>query len=139
MLFNFFPPEPPKHQYLLTGPIPQRSDLSHLHPFDVVTRDTSTRRAQSPLPKRTPLYSSYWRVPNLNFFSTQQFLPGTLPNFSSQSLKKTHDWSCDFLSAYGGGKESLWSKTIRPGFVSTVRPDLPLGNVHYRDSIYCNT
>ncbi len=33
-----WPPEPPKHQYLLTGPIPQRSDLSHLHPLDEDTR-----------------------------------------------------------------------------------------------------
>jgi hypothetical protein len=31
------PPESPEHQYLFTGPIPQRSDLRHLHPLDEAT------------------------------------------------------------------------------------------------------
>ncbi len=37
---------------------------------------TSTTRTQSPFPKCTPLYSSYFRAPNLNFFSTQLLCSG---------------------------------------------------------------
>ena len=38
------------------------------------------------------------------------------------------------LSVYGGGKESL-SKTSRPGFISTVRPDLPTHGIKEEDTL----
>ncbi len=41
------PPEPPKHQYLLTGPIPPRSDLRHLHSLDEATRQPRGRSHRS--------------------------------------------------------------------------------------------
>ncbi len=43
------------------------------------------------------------------------------PTTSHECLLRNH-WD---LGSYGGRKECL-SKTRRPGFVSTVRPDLPV-------------
>jgi hypothetical protein len=63
-------PEPPKSQYLLTGPIPQRSDLRYLHPVDEVTRQPRglSHRSQSANPG-TPRTCGWptWTSPLHNF------------------------------------------------------------------------
>ncbi len=67
------PPEPPKHQYLLTGPIPQRSDLRHLHPLDESTRQPRGRshRSQNGHPC-TPRTCGVKVDPRVNFRSRKR-------------------------------------------------------------------
>ncbi len=101
-----FPPEPWKHQYLLTGPIPKKVRLE----TSSSTRcsHTSTTRTQSPFPKSTPFYSSYLWVTNLNFFSTQLLVPGTIPNFSSQRCPRQKCPGHTCLFSFGDQSSRVW-------------------------------
>ncbi len=105
-IWRSFPPEPWKHQYLLTGPIPKKVRLE----TSSSTRcsHTSTTRTQSPFPKSTPLYSSYLWVTNLNFFSTQLLVPGTIPNFSSQRCPRQKCPGHICLFSFGDQSSRVW-------------------------------
>ncbi len=69
-IWRLLPPVPGQHQCLVTGPIPQRSDLNHSQGQTWGTQysHTSTTRDQLPFLKWRPLYSSHLWSSNLNEF-----------------------------------------------------------------------